>query len=250
MFKIVPMLNPDGVVVGNYRCSMSGNDLNRKFDEPDLRLHPTVYNTKVMCEQIIHAYHRQGLSGDNLLFYVDMHAHSRRKNVFMFGPQVPVHSEKYLKMRVIPKLCAEETDMFRYHSCSFINEKAKEAAARISLYRQLGIWNCFTLEASFHGYYTRDRENFEFTPDGYEKMGERLVYALYEYCMVLEEDDRRKQLAKIEKQKGTTKGKEEDNKKGNKKTKGQEKPPTVQKAKTTATEKIATNKKPAHVVGQ
>ena len=29
IFKIVPMINPDGVIVGNYRTSMSGNDLNR-----------------------------------------------------------------------------------------------------------------------------------------------------------------------------------------------------------------------------
>lgn len=29
VFKIVPMLNPDGVIVGNYRCSLSGMDLNR-----------------------------------------------------------------------------------------------------------------------------------------------------------------------------------------------------------------------------
>jgi murein tripeptide amidase MpaA len=29
VFKIVPMLNPDGVFVGNYRCSLSGLDLNR-----------------------------------------------------------------------------------------------------------------------------------------------------------------------------------------------------------------------------
>jgi murein tripeptide amidase MpaA len=29
VFKIVPMLNPDGVIIGNYRCSLSANDLNR-----------------------------------------------------------------------------------------------------------------------------------------------------------------------------------------------------------------------------
>jgi len=29
IFKIVPMLNPDGVIYGNNRCSLSGVDLNR-----------------------------------------------------------------------------------------------------------------------------------------------------------------------------------------------------------------------------
>ena len=29
VFKIVPMLNPDGVIVGNYRCSLGVYDLNR-----------------------------------------------------------------------------------------------------------------------------------------------------------------------------------------------------------------------------
>ena len=31
IFKIVPMLNPDGVIVGNYRCSLAGRDLNRNY---------------------------------------------------------------------------------------------------------------------------------------------------------------------------------------------------------------------------
>jgi murein tripeptide amidase MpaA len=31
VLRIVPMLNPDGVVLGNYRCGMAGVDLNRQW---------------------------------------------------------------------------------------------------------------------------------------------------------------------------------------------------------------------------
>ena len=31
---IVPMLNPDGVINGNYRCSLASCDLNRKWLKP------------------------------------------------------------------------------------------------------------------------------------------------------------------------------------------------------------------------
>lgn len=31
VFKIVPMINIDGVIYGNYRCSLSGVDLNRTW---------------------------------------------------------------------------------------------------------------------------------------------------------------------------------------------------------------------------
>ncbi len=34
VFKIVPMLNPDGVIQGNYRCSLAGCDLNRRYACP------------------------------------------------------------------------------------------------------------------------------------------------------------------------------------------------------------------------
>ncbi len=34
-FVLIPTLNPDGVVCGNYRSSISGVDLNRQWIQPD-----------------------------------------------------------------------------------------------------------------------------------------------------------------------------------------------------------------------
>jgi len=46
VFKIVPMLNPDGVIVGNYRCSLSGLDLNRQYAAPSVKAFPEVFAIK------------------------------------------------------------------------------------------------------------------------------------------------------------------------------------------------------------
>lgn len=50
--RIVPMLNPDGVVYGNYRCSLLGCDLNRKWNCANRLLHPTVYHTLQMMTRM------------------------------------------------------------------------------------------------------------------------------------------------------------------------------------------------------
>ena len=42
------MLNPDGVIYGNYRCSLLGFDLNRRWLEPNKHLDPTIFYTKKM----------------------------------------------------------------------------------------------------------------------------------------------------------------------------------------------------------
>lgn len=46
IIKIFPMLNPDGVINGNYRTSLSGDDLNRQWRFPDKNKHCEIYNVK------------------------------------------------------------------------------------------------------------------------------------------------------------------------------------------------------------
>ena len=50
VFKIIPMLNPDGVINGNYRCSLAGCDLNRRWKAPSKVIHPTIYHTKKLVK--------------------------------------------------------------------------------------------------------------------------------------------------------------------------------------------------------
>ncbi len=40
------MLNPDGVINGNYRCSLAGSDLNRRYKVPSKVLHPVIFSIK------------------------------------------------------------------------------------------------------------------------------------------------------------------------------------------------------------
>lgn len=77
VFKIIPMLNPDGVILGNYRCSLSGQDLNRQWIGPTSRMFPEIYYTKLMFKKT--------LESRKIFLFVDIHGHSRKKNIFMYG---------------------------------------------------------------------------------------------------------------------------------------------------------------------
>jgi len=94
VFKIIPMLNPDGVIVGNYRCSLSQQDLNRQWICPSSKNQPENYS----CKQMM----RKTLESRDILFYCDIHGHSRCKNLFMYGC-ANLRADR-LKERIFPYL--------------------------------------------------------------------------------------------------------------------------------------------------
>ena len=58
IFKMVPCMNPDGVVCGNYRSSLAGVDLNRQWIIPSQELHPEVYHTKDLMSRLTNKENR------------------------------------------------------------------------------------------------------------------------------------------------------------------------------------------------
>lgn len=79
VFKIVPMLNPDGVITGNYRCSLSGCDLNRQYNKFSCmkEYFPVIFHLRQMMRKL--CQERQ------VTVYCDLHGHSRKQNIFMYG---------------------------------------------------------------------------------------------------------------------------------------------------------------------
>ena len=101
IIRIVPMLNPDGVIYGNYRCSLVGCDLNRKWEKPNRLLHPTIYYSKLLI--------RQMHSERKVVAYMDLHGHSRKQNAFFYGCSYKNYEQegriKNAQLRIIPLLC-------------------------------------------------------------------------------------------------------------------------------------------------
>ena len=77
IFKIIPMLNPDGVVYGNYRWSLLGYDLNRRWIQPHKIFDSSIYYLK----NTMKAFSEER----SILMYWDLHGHSWKKNAFMYG---------------------------------------------------------------------------------------------------------------------------------------------------------------------
>lgn len=147
VFKIIPMLNPDGVVYGNYRCSLLGVDLNRRWKHPHPVLHPTIYYAKKLVK--ILSRERE------IALFCDFHGHSIKKNTFMYGcanrNQTLKNNKRNLLIRLIPYMLSRINPNFSYQSSHFRIEKSKQSTARISNFKDHSILASYTLEASFFG---------------------------------------------------------------------------------------------------
>eukprot|EP00698_Gefionella_okellyi_P012506 TRINITY_DN3376_c0_g1_i1.p1 TRINITY_DN3376_c0_g1~~TRINITY_DN3376_c0_g1_i1.p1 ORF type:complete len:976 (-),score=156.11 TRINITY_DN3376_c0_g1_i1:4-2508(-) len=174
VFKIVPMLNPDGVICGNYRCSLDGKDLNRQWKTPDKQLQPTIWHTKQMIKRFT--------EDRDVLMFCDLHGHSRKKNIFIYGCDNKENDSLRLKERVFPRMLWKNSQCFAFADCNFRVQKAKESTARVVAWRELGVMNSFTMEASFAGANFGRSVNHHFTPTHLEEMGHYFCDTLLDYC--------------------------------------------------------------------
>lgn len=117
-----------------------------------------------------------------MLMFLDLHGHSTKKNVFVYGPEFPIVQKYYYECRIFPKLLANHTQMFRYYSCSFRISECKVKTARAVFLRRLMIPLSYTVEASNGCFYNVDQlKDVNFSMSSWDEMGGKIGAAVAEY---------------------------------------------------------------------
>eukprot|EP00842_Homolaphlyctis_polyrhiza_P002942 jgi/Hompol1/3649/HPOL_000281-RA len=116
VFKIIPMLNPDGVFHGHYRGDLRGTNLNRVYVDPDPVMYPTIYTTKRYLE---HHLQKTG----PIKWYFDFHGHANKYGCFLFGNWIQGDVAKQIEMLAFARCMMLNCELFDFNECDFTSSR-------------------------------------------------------------------------------------------------------------------------------
>eukprot|EP00826_Nyctotherus_ovalis_P030196 TRINITY_DN2401_c0_g3_i1.p1 TRINITY_DN2401_c0_g3~~TRINITY_DN2401_c0_g3_i1.p1 ORF type:complete len:195 (+),score=62.66 TRINITY_DN2401_c0_g3_i1:227-811(+) len=115
-----------------------------------------------------------------VFLFCDFHGHSRRKNVFMYGCS---NKPGYLnREKLFPNLLSKNCNIFSFSDTCFNVQKSKESTGRVVAWKDLGIQNSYTLEASFCGSDFGIFADYHFNRGMLEDVGHQFCQAIYDFC--------------------------------------------------------------------
>lgn len=114
--------------------------------------------------------------------YFDFHGHSKKKNMFFFGPNYSLMDPNYYKCRVFPKILSKNLDFFRYYGCTYTISSAKNTTARAVMLNEFNVPFFYTVETSvgfLHDY--SKREDLSLSKSSLIRIGIKFKDSLKEY---------------------------------------------------------------------
>ena len=169
IFKIIPMLNPDGVIHGHYRNNIMGKDLNRMWQDPRQNVAPTCFYLKKLIESNIP------------YFFCDFHGHSgisnctlyccspnkKNKNVAKSENELTISEqncgeynnyETYCE-KVFLKIFGETAKFYEKNAEKYSISKNLKKSVRGVVYISFGVGFTYALESSLMSYIDVDDNN-------------------------------------------------------------------------------------------
>jgi len=161
IFKIIPMLNPDGVIHGHYRNNILGKDLNRMWQDPRPNLTPTIYYLKKL------------ISINKPFFFCDFHGHSnmpncalyccsppkKKKNKFFNYPNANTKSYHFFEEKVFMRIFEEEAKFYEKTGEKYKIQKSKLKSARGVIYNEFNVYFTYALETGLMTKYNKQNNN-------------------------------------------------------------------------------------------
>jgi hypothetical protein len=170
VFKLIPLINPDGVFRGHYRADTNGLNLNRCYLSATAHEHPSVH----AINAVVHQLQARG----ELLFYVDTHGHATKRGCFLYG-NASSDPERMLNTVMYAKLVASNCRWFDFNGCVFYSERnlrnvdrhgaSKEGSGRVAVYKATGTTFAYTLECNYNVGRTVNRLQPPHIPKGVDK---------------------------------------------------------------------------------
>ena len=84
--------------------------------------------------------------GQGVALFCDFHAHSGKKNIFIYGCE----NSKGTPERLFPLALSEMSPTFSFGDCSFKVQKKKSNCGRIVVNKELGVVNSYTVRTNCH----------------------------------------------------------------------------------------------------
>ena len=154
VFKLIPMLNPDGVYRGHFRMDQMGENLNRYYVAPNPIAQPTIFAAKSLLD----FYATSG----KLCLYLDLHAHASKRGCFIYGNVMDTLVDQ-VQNQLFCRLIALNTPHFDYEGCLFSREHMKridpgdlekgltaEGSGRVATYLAHRLIHSYTLECNYN----------------------------------------------------------------------------------------------------
>lgn len=186
---LVPMLNVDGVKIGNNRTSLLGYDLNRCWDIEENPLKQHLFPELMGVIKYFRQEKKRKENGVKL--FIDLHGHSSEPNVFSYGPPHIPESIHYTYSRLFPYLISLNSKAFNLQQCSYELPLNKRNCARSFFFNKLGFPYSYTIESSF-GIYNNKKIN----ENDILQVGEEICTSIIKFVTLLTKKTNSKQLQK------------------------------------------------------